>query len=50
MDKHEYLTGKDLEYKTGVAEQAKFEYSPLYKVFNKGLNDNDKKEGFMKRF
>ena len=37
LDKYEYLTGEDLGYKPGVIEQAKFEYSPLGKVFNKGL-------------
>ena len=35
LDKYEYLTGKDLGYKQGVVEQAKFEYSPLGKDFNK---------------
>ena len=49
MDKYEYLTGKDLGIKLSTVEQAKFEYSPLRKVFNKGLNEDDKKEGFFKR-
>ena len=49
LDKYEYLTGKDLGYKPGVVEQAKFEYSPLGTVFNKGLEKEDKKEGFLKR-
>ena len=44
LDKHEYLTGEDLEYKPGVAEQAKFEYPPLCKAFNKGLERQDKEE------
>ena len=35
LDKYEYLTGKDLGYKQGVVKQAKFEYSPLGKDFNK---------------
>ena len=30
-------------------EQTKFEYSPLGKVFNKGLSEDDKKEGVLKR-
>ena len=30
-------------------EQAKFEYSPLGKIFNKGLSEEDKKEGISKR-
>ena len=41
--KYEYLTGDDLGYKPGVGEKAKFEYSPLGKVFNKGLGESDKK-------
>ena len=27
--KYEYLTGENLRYKPGVAEQSKYEYSPL---------------------
>ena len=49
MKKYEYLAGEDLGYKPGVAEQAKFEYSPLGKVLNKGLEKEDKKEGLLKR-
>ena len=49
MDKYEYLTGKDLGLKLSTVEQAKFKYSPLGKVFNKGLNEDDKKEGLFKR-
>ena len=48
LDKYEYLTGEDLGYKLGVVEQAKFEYSPLGKVFIKGLDEKDKKEGLLK--
>ena len=36
LDKYEYLTGEDLDIKPSTIEQAKFEYSPLGKVFNKG--------------
>ena len=43
------MTGEDLGYKPGVFEKAKFEYSPLGKVFNKGLDESDKKEGLLKR-
>ena len=43
------LTGEDLGYKPSVIEQAKFEYSPLGKIFNKGLSEDDKKEGLFKR-
>ena len=47
-EKYEYLTGEGLGYKPQVAEKAKFEYSPLGKVFNKGLEDDDKKSDFWK--
>ena len=49
MDKYEYLTGEDLGLKPSNIEQAKFEYSPLGKIFNKGLSKDDKKEGLFKR-
>ena len=50
LDKYEYLTGEDLGLKPSTFEQAKFEYSPLGKTFNKGLDkDEDKKEGLLKR-
>ena len=39
LEKYEYLTCKDLGYK----------YSPLGKVFNKGLDESDKKVGLLKR-
>ena len=42
------MIGEDLGYKPGVVEQAKFENSPLGKVFNKGLEKEDKKEGLLK--
>ena len=48
LRKYEYLTGEDLGYKPSVFEQAKFDYSPLGKVFNKGLTEEDKKEGLLK--
>ena len=31
-------------YKPGVAGKSKFEYSPLTKVFKRGLEEEDKKE------
>ena len=34
LDKCEYLTGEDLGLKPDTIEQAKFEYSPLGKIFN----------------
>ena len=50
LRKYEYLTGEDLGYRPSVLEQTKFDYSPLGKVFNKGLDDkDDKKEGLLKR-
>ena len=49
LDKFEYLTGKDLGYKPHALTQAKFEYSPLGKVFTPGLDKDDKKDGLFKR-
>ena len=49
MNKYEYLTGEDLGLKPSTGEQAKFEYSPLGKIFNKGLKEGGKKEGLLKR-
>ena len=49
LDKYKLLTGEDLDLKPSTAEQAKFEYSPLGKIFNKGLSEEDKKEGLFKR-
>ena len=37
LDKYEYVTGEGLGYKPDVVQKAKFEYSPLGQVFNKGL-------------
>ena len=50
LPKYEYLTKKDLGYKADAFEQAKFEYSPLGKVFTDGLDKSDKNEGLLKRF
>ena len=49
LDQYELLTGEDLGLKPSTIERAKFEYSPLRKVFNKGLSEEDKKEGILKR-
>ena len=49
LEKYELLTGEALGLKPSTVEQAKFEYSPLGKIFNKGLSEDDKKEGFFKR-
>ena len=44
------MTGEDLGYRPSVLEETKFDYSPLGKVFNKGLGDkDDQKEGLLKR-
>ena len=44
---YEYLTGEDLGLKSSTVEI--FEYSPLGKVFKKGLKEEDKKEDLLKR-
>ena len=49
LDKYELLTGEDLDLKPSTVAQANFEYSPLGKIFNKGLSEDDKKEGILKR-
>ena len=38
-----------LRLKPNTIEQARFEYSPLGKIFNKGLSEDDKEEGLFKR-
>ena len=49
FDKVEYLTGEDLGLKPNTIEQTRLEYSLLGKIFNKGLDKDDKKEGLLKR-
>ena len=49
LDTYEYLTGEDLGLKPSTIEQAKVEYSPLGKVLNKRLSEDDQKEGLFKR-
>ena len=50
LDKYEYLTGEDLGYRPDPVQKAKFEYSPLGQVLNKGLDFNEKHEvGLLKR-
>ena len=41
LDKYEYFTGKDLGLKPNNVEKAKFKYSPLGNIFNKGLSEED---------
>ena len=48
LTKYEYLTGKDLGYKPSVVEQARFDYSAMSKFLNKGLKEEEKKEGPLK--
>ena len=49
LNRYELLTGEDLVLKPSTIEQTNFEYSPLGKIFNKGLSEEDKKEGVLKR-
>ena len=49
LDKYELLTGEDLDLKPSTVAQAKFEYSPLGKIFNKGLSEDDKKRRDIKK-
>ena len=49
LDKYEYLTGEDLGYKSDIVQKAKFEYSPLGQIFNKGLDTTEKQLGLLKR-
>ena len=47
LNKFEYLTVEDLRYRPDPVQKAKFEYSPLGQVFNKGLTDE--KSDLLKR-
>ena len=49
LDSYEYLTGEDLNYKPSPAKQTKFDYCPLSTFFNKGLKEEEKKKGLLKR-
>ena len=49
LDKYEYFTGEDLGLKPNAIEQARFEYSRLAKMFNKGLEKDDQNERLFKR-
>ena len=49
LPKYEYLTKKDLGYKPDAFEQARFEYSPLGKLFTDGLDKSDRNEGLLKK-
>ena len=39
------MTGEDLRCTPSAIEQGKFEYSPLGKIFNRGLDEDDQKKG-----
>ena len=43
------MTGEDLGYKPSLLEQVKFDYFPLGRVFTKGLDKDDQKEGLFTR-
>ena len=49
LDKYEYLTCEDLDLKPSTVEQARFEYSPLGKIFDKGLKKEGNRERHLKR-
>ena len=49
LNKYEYLTSEDLGLKPSIVEQAKFKYSPLGEIFNKGLSEDNRKERSFKR-
>ena len=43
------MTGEGFGYTPNVTEQTKFDYSRLSRIFNKGLDKDDQKEGLLKR-
>ena len=47
LEKYENLTDEDLGHRPSTLEKTKFEYSPLGKFFNKGL-DMIKKKDFLR--
>ena len=51
LNKYEFLTRKDLKYKPNALDKAKFEFSPLGKVFSMGLDktaQGNQEEGVIK--
>ena len=51
LNKYEFLTRKDLKYKPNALGKARFEFSPLGKAFNTGLDKtvaNYQEEGVIK--
>ena len=49
LDRYEYLIDEDLGLKPSNIERTKYEYSPLGKIFSKGLSKDDKKDGLFTR-
>ena len=49
LGKYELLTGEDLDLKPSTVDLPKFEYSPLGKIFDEELSEDDRKEGILKR-
>ena len=41
LDKYEYLTGEDLDFKPSTVEKAKFEYSPFGLSLSKAFKQNE---------
>ena len=51
LNKYEFLTRKDLNYKPNALDKARFEFSPLGQTFSTGLDKtvpNYQKEGIIK--
>ena len=48
LDKYEYLTGEDINFKPSTVDQANFDYSPWRKFFNRGSKEEEKEEGLLK--
>ena len=48
LRKYNNLTGEDLGCQPSALEQKKLKYSPWGKVFNKGLDKDDHKEGLLR--
>ena len=51
LNKYEFLTRKDLKYKSNALDKARFEFSPLGKAFSMGLDktaDGYQEEGVIK--
>ena len=40
LNKYEFFTRKDLKYKPNALDKARFQFSPLYQKFSKGLDKN----------